>query len=188
MFVLASNSPRRRELLSLLGIDFRVHSPEIEEKREPPETPLEYVKRISALKAECVAAFYSDFDFLLSADTIVVIDKGIIGKPEDDSDAIRMLKKLSGKTHRVITAYTLITKDKTFTEAVSTGVTFKKLKSEEIKRYVETGEAQDKAGAYAIQGYAAYMVEHISGSYTNVMGLPLAEVYSALEKNGYKFK
>jgi len=187
MFILASNSPRRRELLSLIGIDFSIHSPDIDEIRKKDEKPVDFALRMSLEKAMHVFGFHEGFDFLLSADTIVVIDDEIIGKPKGDEDAFRMIRKLSGRTHKVITAYTIMNQRVSISEHVSTEVTFKTLTDDEIARYIETGEANDKAGAYAIQGFAAYMVESINGSYSNVVGLPLAEVYKSLEKMGYKF-
>lgn len=187
MFILASNSPRRRELLSQLGVEFMVHSPDIDENVAEGEAPVEFAERMSYEKAKSVAELHTSFEFLLSADTIVTYEREILGKPKDDEDAFRMLSALSGRSHEVVTAFTLLSKDSSITKSVSTKVNFKKLTDEEIRRYIETGEPEDKAGAYAIQGFAAYMVEAIEGSYTNVVGLPLTEVYESLEKLGYDF-
>jgi septum formation protein len=187
MFILASNSPRRQELLGLIGVDFKIHAPEIDEVRFEGENAIDFTMRISLEKAKHVAGFYDSFDFLLSADTIVLIDDMILGKPKDDEDAFEMLEKLSGKSHKVITAFTIMTQRSQINDCVATEVVFKTLTDEEIKRYIETGESSDKAGAYAVQGFAAYMVQEVKGSYTNVVGLPLSEVYVSLEKMGYKF-
>lgn len=187
MFILASNSPRRRELMSQLGVEFVVHSPEIDESVNEGEAPREFAERMSYEKAKSVAEIHSSYEFLLSADTIVTYESEILGKPVNDEDAFRMLSNLSGRSHQVITAFTLLTPSRSITKSVSTDVNFKKLTDVEISRYIETGEPEDKAGSYAIQGFAGYMVESIKGSYTNVVGLPLTEVYNALEELGYSF-
>jgi septum formation protein len=188
MFILASNSPRRQELLSLIGVEYCIHSPEIDETANPGEKPIPFAERMSLDKAEAVAALHEDFDYMLTADTIVTYEDKILGKPKDDEDAFNMLKSLSGRHHEVVTAFTVKSKDRTVTKSVATEVHFKKLSDKEIRRYVETGEPSDKAGAYAIQGFASYMVESIKGNYHNVVGLPLTEVYNVLVDLGYDFE
>jgi len=179
--VLASASPRRAELLASAGIAFKVVSGDIDETPLPGEDPVAHVLRLADGKAREVAS-RADGRFFIGADTIVLCDREIMGKPRDAEDARRMLKKLSGRIHQVITGYVVIDKNtyRNKSRTVSTDVVFKKLTDEEIDAYVLTGCPMDKAGAYAIQGGAAYMVERIDGSYTNVVGLPLCEVVESL--------
>ena len=183
--VLASASPRRAELLASAGIAFKVVPGDIDETPLPGEDPVAHVLRLAEGKAREVAA-QTDGRFFIGADTIVLCDREIMGKPRDAADAKRILRKLSGRAHQVITGYAVIDK-KTYrnkSRTVSTDVVFKKLTDEEIDAYVLTGCPMDKAGAYAIQGGAAYMVERIDGSYTNVVGLPLCEVVESLRGFG----
>jgi septum formation protein len=183
--VLASASPRRAELLESAGIVFKVVPGDIDETPLPNEDPVAHVLRLAEGKAREVAS-RAEGRFFIGADTIVLCNREIMGKPRDAEDAKRMLRKLSGRAHQVITGYAVIDK-KTYrnkSRTVSTDVVFKKLSDEEINAYVQTGCPMDKAGAYAIQGGAAYMVERIDGSYTNVVGLPLCEVVESLRGFG----
>jgi len=183
--VLASASPRRAELLESAGIIFTVVPGDIDETPFHAEEPVAHVLRLAAGKAREVAS-RTEGRFFIGADTIVLCDREIMGKPCDNADASRMLRKLSGRVHQVITGFSLLdrTTGKVMTRSVSTSVSFKCLTEAEITTYVATGGPLDKAGAYAIQGGAAYMVERIDGSYTNVVGLPLCEVVEALRGAG----
>ncbi len=179
--ILASASPRRAELLESAGVRFDVVPGHIDETPLPGEEPVPHVLRLAREKADEVAA-REDGRLFIGADTIVLCDGEIMGKPRDDGDAARMLTKLSGRGHQVITGFAVFDRDRgrSISRAVTTQVFFKPLSAEEIAAYVATGCPLDKAGAYAIQGGAAYMVERIDGSYTNVVGLPLCEVVAAL--------
>jgi septum formation protein len=181
--VLASASPRRLELLASAGIEFEVAPSDVPEEPLPGEEPLAHSIRLARDKALYVAS-KAEGEFFIGADTIVVCDGEIMGKPRDAADAERMLKKLSGVPHEVITGYCVYDKvrDGLICDAVTTRVYFKHLRSEEIRDYIATGCPFDKAGAYAIQGGAAHMVVRIDGSYTNVVGLPLCEVVEALRR------
>jgi len=183
--ILASASPRRSELLESAGIAFQVVPGEIDESPLPGELPADHVQRLSREKAIDVAE-RTEGRYFIGADTIVVCDGEIMGKPKDSADAFRMLRKLSGIPHEVITGYTVYDKkrDGFLTAAVTTKVYFKSLRDEEIDAYIATGCPFDKAGAYAIQGGAAYMVRKIDGSYSNVVGLPLCEVVETLQRMG----
>ena len=181
--ILASNSPRRIELLRNTGIDFEVVPCGVDEDLPIPGEPAEvYARRVARAKALCVAATSPLGSFVLGADTIVTINGLILGKPSGPFDATRMLRLLSGRTHKVITAICLVRAPDQI-EAVkheSTFVTFCELKEDEIRAYVISNEPFDKAGAYAIQGLAAKFVTHISGCYFNVVGLPVSLVYAIL--------
>lgn len=179
--VLASGSPRRRELLADLGLKFTVHpSPLDEPKPEMNETPLEYVKRMAELKTLDVARHYTG-QTVLGADTIVVLNNRIMGKPLDDNHALEMLTTLSGNTHQVITGFCMMMPDDTrITKAISTDVDMRSSTQIELKGYIATGEPTDKAGAYAIQGIGTFLVTAIRGSYTNVVGLPVARILDEL--------
>ncbi|MEI8355075.1 MAG: Maf family nucleotide pyrophosphatase [Deltaproteobacteria bacterium] len=183
--ILASASPRRAELLDSAGIKFRVLPSGIPEDTLSGERPEEHVVRLAREKALDVAK-KSDGRFFIGADTVVVCEGEIMGKPADSLDAERMLEKLSGVGHEVITGFALYDKEKDALngETVKTRVYFKTLNSEEIRVYIASGCPLDKAGAYAIQGGAAYMIRKIEGSYSNVVGLPLCEVVEALHKAG----
>jgi septum formation protein len=176
--VLASASPRRRELLALSGYTFAVHPAAICEDPLPDEDPIAYVVRLARQKAEVVfarlSAKGSAAPHVLGADTTVTLDNQILGKPVDTADAARMLRLLSGRTHRVITGLAVVTAQRTEVAAEVTGVRFLTLSEEEIADYIATGEPMDKAGAYAIQGRAARWIPRIVGDYFNVVGLPLA--------------
>lgn len=183
--ILASASPRRAELLASAGIVFEIVPGDIDETPLPGENPRDHVLRLAMEKAEEVS-LREQARFFIGADTIVLCDGEIMGKPCDAADAKRMLKKLSGRRHQVITGYAVIDTEaeRHVSRTVSTDVLFKELTEDEIDAYVLTGCPMDKAGAYAIQGGAAYMVERIDGSYTNVVGLPLCEVVESLRGFG----
>ena len=199
MLVLASASPRRRELLTQAGYSFTVHPAHIPEDPHPGEDPIAYVTRLAREKAEAVyhqlsAAAAKPHEegldgksiAVLGADTTVTIDNEILGKPEDAADAERMLRLLSGRSHRVITGVSLVTAAGAETAAEVTAVRFMNLSPEDIRAYAATGEPMDKAGAYAIQGRAARWIPRIEGCYFNVVGLPLALVSTLLEARGIK--
>jgi septum formation protein len=184
MLVLASASPRRRELLTQAGFTFEVHPAHIPEDPKPGEDPISYVVRLAREKAEAVFRQLNDStSTILGADTTVVIDNQILGKPADAADAARMLRLLSGRTHRVITGVAVVTAARTEVAAEVTAVKFLTLSDEEIAAYIATGEPMDKAGAYAIQGRAARWIPRIEGDYFNVVGLPLALVSTLLESH-----
>lgn len=186
-FVLASGSPRRKEILSSVGLEFDIVIPDVDETFAGGESPGEFALRLSREKALSVSRGLKGEYYVIGADTIVVADDLILGKPSDEIDAALMLNTISGKEHTVSTAFT-ITKPKhkvLHSEIVTTRVSVKSLEPHEIQGYIKTGECMDKAGAYAIQGIGAFMVRGIEGSYTNVVGLPLVEVLEALKKIGF---
>jgi septum formation protein len=200
MLVLASASPRRRELLTQAGYSFQVHPAHIPEDPYPNEDPIAYVTRLAREKAEAVynelagapGPDFASWDTtntkildrhsltVLGADTTVTLDNHILGKPEDPADAARMLRLLSGRTHRVITGVALVTASHTEAAAETTAVQFLELTDKDIDAYVATPEPMDKAGAYAIQGCAARWIPRIEGCYFNVVGLPIALVSTLL--------
>jgi len=186
--ILASKSPRRHELMSALERPFEVISPDIDETPWPDEAPDSFALRMAHEKALKVMGDIKTTDPLciISADTDVVLDGKILGKPANADDAIRMLNSLSGKSHDVITGLCVMrSADGLLTiqgEAVKTRVTFRKVTEAEIHHYVASGEPMDKAGAYAIQGGAAGMIDHIDGSYSNVVGLPMETLSRVLKK------
>ena len=184
--ILASASPRRRELLSQIGITTKVQAVDIDESKKKNETVLAYVERLAKEKAQRGFEVIKNPEKLpvLGSDTIVEIDGEILGKPENRQHAIEILNRLSGEKHKVHTAVAIVMDDKTFFKVSSTAVQFKTLQTKEIEQYVACGEADDKAGAYAIQGVAAQFVENINGSYSGVMGLPLFETVALLEQCG----
>ena len=186
MIVLASLSPRRRELLKGLGLDVKVVGSNVDEDMfKDNKNPLTHVLRLSLEKAKDVSE--RERGVIIGADTIVFLDGEIIGKPRDEEDAKAILRRISGRVHTVYTGFTIIdnrTPIKTYQRAVSSEVKIKELTPEEIEWYVSTGEPMDKAGAYAVQGLGAFMVEWIKGSWTNVVGLPLTEVVQALKEMG----
>lgn len=185
--ILASASPRRRELLAQAGYTFEVQPAHINEDLRADEDPIAYVVRLAREKAQSVLAEISSTSpaapqvVVLGADTTVTLDSHILAKPEDAADAARMLRLLSGRTHRVITGVALATAKGVEVAAEVTGVQFHTLSDEEIAAYVATGEPMDKAGAYGIQGLAAKWIPRIEGCYFNVVGLPLALVATMLE-------
>ncbi len=185
--VLASASPRRRDLLASVGIAFSVVPSRAAEEVLPGETAEAHVQRLSLDKAREVAG-RSEVSgrWFLGSDTVVVRDGEILGKPADDADARRMLRSLAGRSHRVVSGYAIIDRQtgEEISEAVQTLVRFRELTEAEIAGYIASGEPADKAGAYAIQGIGAFMVRSIDGSYTNVVGLPLCETVEALQRLG----
>jgi nucleoside triphosphate pyrophosphatase len=183
--ILASKSPRRSYLLKQAGIEFDVIPSNFDEGGVAFIDPVQYVRTLSQAKADDVASKYPD-RWIIGADTIVLIDGRVLGKPKNKAAAQAMLERLSGQTHQVYTGFTICRIDcqKHFSDVVITDVTFKKLTSDEIKWYTNTDEPFDKAGAYAIQGLGTFLVERINGSYTNVVGLPVCEVIAHLIKEG----
>ena len=180
--ILASASPRRRELLVQAGFTFEVFPAHVNEDTRPGEDPTAYVVRLARDKAEAVYAKLRDPEaIILGADTTVTLDGHILAKPEDAPDALRMLRLLSGRTHRVITGVAITSATGTEVAAEVTGVQFATLTDGEIADYIATGEPTDKAGAYGIQGYAGKWIPRIEGCYFNVVGLPLALVSTMLE-------
>lgn len=182
--ILASGSPRRAELLSQVGIAYTVVVPDLDESTYKSESPREYVSRMSAEKAGSVTGLARVAEVVLAADTIVVIEGDILGKPRDRDDAINMLQRLSGKSHQVMTSITVQNKSRIETELIETIVRFRPLTLNECYRYWLSGEAKDKAGAYGIQGLGAIFIVNIEGSYSNVVGLPLAETATLLLRFG----
>ena len=183
MLVLASQSPRRRELIARLGLPYEVQTSNADESVCGLLRPLELVIELSRRKAEAVAKERPE-DLVLGVDTVVVLDGRILGKPKDADDARSMLHLLSGRSHEVCSGFTLISRDKTYSECVSTTVRFAVLTQREIEEYVASGEPLDKAGAYGIQGLGGLFVTGIVGDYYNVVGFPLNAIYDAL-KNRY---
>lgn len=182
--LLASNSPRRRELLRNAGFDFEVIPSEVDEGAPSSnELPEEYARRVACYKAQDVARHATPDSLVLGADTIVIIDGLVLGKPSDAADATRMLRLLSGRTHEVVTAICLVRPPDQLVVVKHeiTAVTFRELSEDEIRAYVASGEPFDKAGAYAIQGLASKFALRISGCYFNVVGLPVALLYEVLK-------
>jgi septum formation protein len=196
-FILASSSPRRRELLASLGVDFTVVKPQIDETRRNGEDLIAYVQRLSQEKADAVAEKVSSPAAILAADTIVILAADTIGietggelleKPVDADDARRMLRRLRGRPHAVCTAITLLRLDdkpQRVSETVFTTVTMRDYDDDEIEAYIASGDPFDKAGSYAIQNEDFHPVAHIDGSYTNVVGLPVEAVERALKTIGW---
>jgi len=177
---LASASPRRKELLTQLGVEFSQFSVDADESQLVNELPYDYVERLARLKAQMgVEQGYTDRP-VLGSDTVVVIDNQSLCKPRDKQDFTHTLKRLSGNTHQVLTAIAFATPEKVLSCVVSTDVTFKILNDAEIDAYWQTGEPQDKAGGYGIQGLGGRFVTHLSGSYFAVVGLPLYETEQLL--------
>ena len=179
MLILASQSPRRKEILERAGIAFKVQVAGIPEKPEPGESPEEYVRRLSREKCSAVAG-----ELVLGADTVVVVDGEILEKPGDAADAERMIRKLSGRAHTVLTGVCLRRGPELFADVCETSVHFSALTRGEIEAYVGSGEPMDKAGGYAIQGLASKFITRIEGDYFNVVGLPIAVVYALLKRAG----
>ena len=185
--ILASQSPRRRELLSLVGIEHEVQPADINETPWPDEAPVPHTERLARAKAMVIAARAPEA-LVIAADTIVVIDGDILGKPADIAEARAMLRRLSGRTHEVCTAMAVAVGDRVESEVVRVPVRFRELDDETIARYVNTGEPMDKAGAYGIQGYGATIVEHIEGDFFAVMGLSLVTVVQLAERMGVRYQ
>ncbi|PCI80974.1 MAG: hypothetical protein COB20_02445 [SAR86 cluster bacterium] len=183
--ILASASVRRQELLSQIGVRFTVRSQDIDESIRSGELANDYVTRMAQEKADSALSVLhvskdSSDTLVLAADTCVVCDDDVLGKPLDEADAIDMLRQLSGREHRVLSAVTLATQDKQRTVLSESRVRFREISIEEARQYYRSGESAGKAGAYAIQGYAAVFVEQLIGSYSGVMGLPLFETAQLL--------
>ena len=183
ILTLASSSPRRRQLLEMLGIPVRVVPSNIPEVRRPVETPVDYVERLAREKALSVQGA-----LVLGADTTVVVRDEVLEKPLDSADALRMLKKLQGRTHQVVTSVALVADERIHQATDVTNVVFRRLDEEFLEAYVATGEPMDKAGAYGIQGFGAALVERIDGDFFGVMGLPVRLVLDLLARAGYPYR
>ena len=181
--ILASASPRRRELLAVAGFRVHVDPADVDERQLAGESPDAYVTRVAVAKAAAGLARHPD-DVVLGADTTVVIDGEVLGKPRDDDEAARMLTRLSGRRHEVLTGVAVLVGRNVVTRTERTQVWFTELSPGDVMGYVESGEARDKAGAYAIQGLAARFIPRIEGSYSNVVGLPVATVWEMLREAG----
>jgi septum formation protein len=181
--ILASSSPRRAQILKKENIEFKVVPPKDIQEKDISSDPVEHVLELSRRKAKSVIKKVKE-GLILGADTIVVLDGEILGKPIDEKDAQRILKKLSGKTHRVYTGLTLMNRSngKILSGYDCTEVRFNKLEEKEIMNYIETGEPMDKAGAYGIQGMGSFLVDHIKGNLDNVIGLPMKKFEGILKK------
>lgn len=182
--ILASQSPRRQELLQQLGYDFVCAPADLDETVLAAEKPEQYVARLALAKARVIAKQYANDVVVLGSDTSVVFGQHILGKPESLADCLTILKMLSGHTHQVVTAIAAVKGERIEVVVVNTEVDFKNLTEQEIKRYWQTGEPQDKAGAYGIQGIAGQFVKQIRGSYSAVVGLPLYETAQLLSAFG----
>jgi septum formation protein len=180
---LASSSPRRRQLLEMLGIPVRVVAPHIPEVRRPVETPVDYVERLAREKALAVQG-----RLVLGADTTVVVRDEVLEKPVDADDALRMLGKLQGRTHQVVTSVALVHGERIHQATDVTNVAFRRMTDDFLRAYIATGEPMDKAGAYGIQGYGAALVERIDGDFFSVMGLTLRLVLKLMEDAGEKYE
>ena len=189
-FILASASPRRKELLGRMGLDFEVIVSEGDENSVPTDIPVNlYVQELAMLKASATAKQAEKDGIIIAADTVVTLDGKVLGKPADVGSAFDMLKTLSAREHEVYTGVCVMRKRdaKTVCKAVCTSVRFKELTDEKIRAYISTGEPMDKAGAYGIQGLGAMLIEGISGDYFNVVGLPVATLADILE-NEFEIK
>jgi septum formation protein len=189
MLILASASPRRREILESAGIPFEARPAEVDETPLLRETADDYVRRLAEEKARAVwraGDMVLGTDIVIGADTVVAVDKVLLGKPSDGEEATRMLRLLSGRRHRVLTGVCFFNGEKAETVLEETFVEFLPWSDEEIASYIATGEPFDKAGAYGIQGAASKFVARIEGCYFNVVGLPIARVYSFLRSRGRK--
>ena len=180
--ILASQSPRRRELLGLTGLDFIIRAADIDETMDETKPPEEEVARVSRLKALAVAR--EPDDVVIAADTIVVCEGKVLGKPRDEADAFRMLSLLSGRNHQVMTGMTVLQGDEIVTHTEVTRLRFRNLLPGEIRAYIASGEPMDKAGAYGIQGGAALFADEMVGDYYNVMGLPVCALSVILRTFG----
>ena len=184
--ILASASPRRYELLSRMGLEFVVRTAACDETLDPFAAPEEEVARLSLMKACAVLPQCDSDDVIVAADTIVVCDSLMMGKPHSESDAFSMLQRLSGRAHQVMTGLTVMKGNHRETITVTTEVRMRHLSDEEIRAYIATGEPMGKAGAYAVQGLAAMFIMGIDGDYYNVVGLPVCTLTTMLRKCGIK--
>ena len=183
--VLASGSPRRKELLERIGVtDFLVRVPEVEETLPEGLTPQKVVSHISREKAEAASRLCGPEDIIITADTMVFLDQARLGKPRDEAHALEMLTALQGRKHTVCTGVSVCQGDRRLTETESTDVFFRPASEAELRRYIATGEPMDKAGAYGVQGRGALLVERLEGDFFNVMGLPVLRLARMLEKFG----
>ena len=183
--ILASQSPRRRELLAQMGLtDFLIRPAQEEEVIDPALTPDRLVEELSRQKAREVAAHSAAHDLVIAADTVVAVDGTVLGKPRSREEAVEMISALSGRTHTVYTGVTVCRGEESLTQHEATAVTFRTLTAEEVAAYVATGEPMDKAGAYGIQGYGSLLVQGISGDYFNVVGLPVCRLGRMLARFG----
>jgi len=185
--VLASGSPRRHQLLNLIGIDHEVDPANIDETMRPREAPRRQAERLAREKASTIAVRDPDL-ITIGADTVVVINRKVLGKPADTNDAARMLGMLSGREHTVITAVAVARGRKLRSAIEEVRVRFRRLREDEIEAYIATGEPMDKAGAYGIQGFGATIVERIEGDYFAVMGLPLVRLVGLLRDVGVRYR
>ena len=183
--VLASGSPRRKELLERIGVtDFLVRVPEVEETFPEGLTPQKVVSHISREKAEAASRLCGPEDIIITADTMVFLDQARLGKPRDEAHALEMLTALQGRKHTVCTGVSVCQGDRRLTETESTDVFFRSATEAELRRYIASGEPMDKAGAYGVQGRGALLVERLEGDFFNVMGLPVLRLARMLEKFG----
>lgn len=182
--ILASGSPRRRELMERMGLTFSVQAADVDETLVPGLTAQEQVVRLSRIKAQAVAETAGEGAVIVAADTVVVLDGIILGKPKDRQDAKKMLRAFSGRSHHVLTGMTVLGPGGMECHCEETEVYFRPLSQGEIDAYIATGEPMDKAGAYGIQGYAALFVEKLAGDYYNVMGLPVCALGQMLRRAG----
>jgi septum formation protein len=188
MLILASSSPRRRQLLEQIGLSFTVESADVDEQLQPNEAPAKYVQRLALEKAQAVWERHrsdedsSDPVIVLGADTAVVLDGEVLGKPIDQADARRMLELLAGRTHQVLTGIAAVSRSGMVSDVEITQVFFDLIDDQELVHYLMSGEPLDKAGAYGIQGYAARWIPRIEGCYFNVMGLPLSRTIALLAR------
>jgi septum formation protein len=185
--ILASASPRRRELLALVGIVHEVRPADIDESLWPGETPVGHSERLARGKAHAIAAAAGDA-VVIAADTIVVVDGDILGKPKDVAHATEMLRRLSGRQHTVYTAIAVARGERTESAVEAVEVVFRALSDSEIAEYIATGEPMDKAGAYGIQGFGATIVERVEGDYFSVMGLGMRRLVALLERVGVTYR
>jgi septum formation protein len=183
--ILASSSPRRRELLTLIGLKHEVKPADVDETLHAGEIPWAYAERLARAKAQASAAPGS---VSIGADTIVVVDGDVLGKPSGEADAAAMLRRLSGRAHTVMTAIAVVCDGAVHSDVVKVGVTFRTLRDDEIADYIRTGEPMDKAGAYGIQGFGATIVDGVDGDYFAVMGLPVNRMIRLLESAGLVYR
>ena len=183
--ILASSSPRRRELLRLIGLQHEVRPADVDETLLQGEIPWAYAERLARAKAEKSAA---DGALSIGSDTIVVVDGDVLGKPKDQAEAAVMLRRLSGRTHTVMTAIAVALDGVVSSDVVKVGVTFRTLRDDEIADYIGTGEPMDKAGAYGIQGFGASIVDGVDGDYFAVMGLPVNRMIRLIESVGLVYR
>ena len=185
--VLASQSPRRRELLALVGITHDVRPADVDESVLPGEQPVPHCERLARLKADTVARSHQD-DVVVGSDTIVVVEGDILGKPRDPAHAAAMLRRLSGRTHTVCTAVAIAHRGTTRSGVEEVAVTFRPIDDRTIDDYIATGEPMDKAGAYGIQGFGAAIVERVDGDYFAVMGLPIGRMLELMRQAGVEYR